>query len=116
MGLLLRSPRLANVLSKLPGAVTILAVTHSSMHPCNTQELVSVTVLASGCSNILGTLSLPWKETGGQAWCPSGLVPPSAWDVILETQDRVPHWAPCMEPASPSACVSASLSVSLCLS
>ena len=25
--------------------------------------------------------------------------------------DRVPRWAPCMEPASPSACVSASLSL-----
>ena len=33
--------------------------------------------------------------------------------VILETWDRVPHRAPCMEPASPSACVSASLSLSL---
>ena len=27
--------------------------------------------------------------------------------MILETQDRVPHRGPCMEPASPSACVSA---------
>ena len=27
--------------------------------------------------------------------------------------DRVLHWAPCMEPVSPSGCVSASLSVSL---
>ena len=36
---------------------------------------------------------------------------PSAQGVILETPDRVPHWAPYMEPASPSACVSASLSV-----
>ena len=34
---------------------------------------------------------------------------PSAQGVILESQDRVPHQAPCMEPASPSACVSASL-------
>ena len=33
----------------------------------------------------------------------------------LETRDRVPCWAPCMEPAAPSACVSASLS-SLCFS
>ena len=41
------------------------------------------------------------------------LVLPSAQGVILETQDPVPHWAPCMEFASPSACVSASLSVSL---
>ena len=33
--------------------------------------------------------------------------------VILETEDQVPHRDPCMEPASPSTCVSASLSVSL---
>ena len=38
---------------------------------------------------------------------------PSAQDVILGSRDRVLHPAPCMEPASPSACVSASLSVSL---
>ena len=36
---------------------------------------------------------------------------PSAQGVILETWDRV-HQAPCMESASPSACISASLSVS----
>ena len=30
--------------------------------------------------------------------------------------DQVPHWAPCGEPVSPSACVSASLSLSLYLS
>uniref|UniRef100_A0A8C0M4S5 RNA polymerase II subunit D n=1 Tax=Canis lupus familiaris TaxID=9615 RepID=A0A8C0M4S5_CANLF len=41
----------------------------------------------------------------------SGLVPPSAQGVILETLNGVPHQAPCMEPASPSACVSASLCV-----
>ena len=48
-------------------------------------------------------------------WWPSGLAPPGAWGVILVTQDRVPRWAPCMEPASasPCACVSASLSVSM---
>ena len=49
----------------------------------------------------------------GQPGWLSGLVPPSAQGVILETPDRVPHRAPCMEPASPSACVSASLFVSL---
>ena len=39
---------------------------------------------------------------------------PSAQGVILESLDRVPHWAPCMEPvSSPSARVSASLSLSL---
>ena len=35
----------------------------------------------------------------------SGLVLPAAQGVILETWDRVPHQAPCMDPASPSACV-----------
>ena len=39
---------------------------------------------------------------------------PSAQGVILESWVRVPHWAPFMEPASPSAYVSASLS--LCVS
>ena len=34
----------------------------------------------------------------------------------LETRDQDPHRAPCLEPASPSACVSASLSASLCVS
>ena len=43
----------------------------------------------------------------------SSLALPSAQGGILETQDRVPRQASCMEPASPSACVSASLSVSL---
>ena len=31
---------------------------------------------------------------------------PSAQGVILKSQDRVPDWAPSLEPASPSACVS----------
>ena len=46
---------------------------------------------------------------------------PLAKGMILESQDQVPHQAPCMKPASPSvyvsaspsAYVSASLSVSL---
>ena len=50
----------------------------------------------------------------GQPWWHSGLAPPAAQGVILETRDQVPRQAPCMEPASPSACASASLS--LCLS
>ena len=37
---------------------------------------------------------------------------PLAQDVILESRDRVPRQASCMEPASPSACVSTSLSAS----
>ena len=43
----------------------------------------------------------------------SSLVLPSAQGVILGTRDRVPRQAPCVEPASPAACVSASLSVSV---
>ena len=48
---------------------------------------------------------------GHPGWL-SGLAPPSAQDVILETGDRVPRRAPCMKSASPSACVSAPLYVS----
>ena len=49
----------------------------------------------------------------GQPWWLSGLALPSAQGVILETRDRVPHRAPCVEPASPSACVSLPLSLSV---
>ena len=38
---------------------------------------------------------------------------PSALGVIPGSQDRVPHWAPHRDPASPSAYVSAPLSLSL---
>ena len=38
---------------------------------------------------------------------------PSARGVILGSWNRVPHRAPCREPASPLACVSASVCVSL---
>ena len=56
-------------------------------------------------------LQLSQEMQVGQPRGLSGLVPPSAQGVILETQDRVPHRAPCMGPASPSASVSASLSL-----
>ena len=36
---------------------------------------------------------------------------PSAQDMVLESPDRIPHWAPCMEPASSSAYVSVSMSL-----
>ena len=39
---------------------------------------------------------------GHPRWC-SGLAPPAAQGVILESWDRVPCQAPCMGPASPSA-------------
>ena len=49
---------------------------------------------------------------GRPGWL-SGLVPPSAQGVILETLDRVPRQVPCMDPASPSACIPASLSLAV---
>ena len=42
---------------------------------------------------------------------PLGIAPGSGHDPTV--QEQVLHRAPCVEPASPSACVSASLSVSL---
>ena len=47
----------------------------------------------------------------GQPWWCSGLAPPTAQGVILETLARVPRQALRMMPASPSACVSAPLSL-----
>ena len=55
-------------------------------------------------------------EVTGQPQWRSGLALPAAQGVILETQDRVPCQALCMELASPSACVSASLFLSLSVS
>ena len=52
------------------------------------------------------------KGKVGQPQWLSGLALPSAQGVILETLDRDSCRAPCMGPASPSACVSASLSLS----
>ena len=44
-----------------------------------------------------------------------GLVPAFGQGALLESQDCVPHQAPSMEPAYPSACVSASHSLSVSL-
>ena len=50
----------------------------------------------------------------GQAGWLSGLAPPAAQGLILESRDRGPHRAPCMEPASPlPGSLPLSLSVSL---
>ena len=49
----------------------------------------------------------------GQPGWFSGLTPPSAQGLILKTWDLVPRQAPCMEPASLSTCVSATVCVSL---
>ena len=68
-----------------------------------------------GCSVVnKREMALQYCITAGSPGVLSGLAPPrSAQGVILETWDRVPRRAPCMEPASPSACVSASLTGSL---
>ena len=69
---------------------------------------------------VAGVMMQEFEENGGEQGIPgwlSSLAPafgPGRDLWILESQDRVPHQAPCMEPASPSACVSASFS--LCLS
>ena len=55
-------------------------------------------------------LGLENTPQGGQPGWLSGLVLSSAQGVIPETWDQVPRRAPCMEPVSPPACVSASLS------
>ena len=75
---------------------------------------------------------IKWKESGkrnkegregerdqhkyghlGQPWWLSSLALPSARGVILETRVHILHQAPSTEPASPSACVCAFLSLSL---
>ena len=65
--------------------------------------------------NVLKTSNILTHQTDilGQPGWLSGLALPSAQGVMLESRDRVPYRAPCMEPASPSPCVSASLSLSL---
>ena len=55
---------------------------------------------------LMTSLVLKKKKKRGQPGWLSSLAPPSAQGLILETLDRVPRRAPCMEPASPSACVS----------
>ena len=59
-----------------------------------------------------GKYSFIRKHIAGQPGWLSGLALPSAQGVILGTQDQVPHWVPRREPASPSACVFASLCIS----
>ena len=60
-------------------------------------------------------VAMPGKREGGWGkprWL-SSLAPAFSPSMILGSRDQVPCRAPCMEPASPSACVSASLCVSL---
>ena len=62
-----------------------------------------------------GWVDLKFKKKGGGRSLGGSAVwrLPLAQGVILGSRDRVPHWAPGMEPAYPSACVSAPLSLSL---
>ena len=82
---------------------------YSSTHPTKTYNVPS-----KGQAHARHQDTLKNKtQFGGQPGWPSSLALPSAQGMILVSRDRVPHWATCMEPASPSACVSASLSLSL---
>ena len=65
---------------------------------------------SAGCLGKVHKMCLKFVSGGQPQWL-SGLAPPSAQGVILGTWDRVPCQAPGMEPASPSACVSASVCV-----
>ena len=62
------------------------------------------------CYNVKLQINL-YQNPGQPGWL-SSLGPPSAQGEILETRDRVPCQAPCMEPVYCSSCVSASLCVS----
>ena len=57
------------------------------------------------------TLRFVWNQGSGGGAVVWRL--PLAQGAILETRDRIPRRVPCMEPASPSAYVSASLSLSV---
>ena len=67
---------------------------------------------AKVCNCLMTLNNIKIIHCSGQPRWRSGLALPAARGVILETLDRVPHRASCMEPASPSACVSASLALS----
>ena len=105
--------------------------THTHIQPHILQKRVESTSetfstnqndLSCSCHPVLGLACTSLKEPteltvkylaipGQPGWL-SGLALPSAQGVVLETQDQVPRRAPWLEPASPSAFVSASLSVS----
>ena len=63
------------------------------------------------CINIHEVLNTTEKRQG-HLGCSVVECLPLAQVMILGFPDRVPHWAPCRKPASPSAYVSASLCVS----
>ena len=89
-------------------------------HPTEVQNILTGVKFRTTKNNLgplamaLGTMVLIClRKITGQTGGLGGLTPPSAQGLILETQALSPASAPCMEPASPSACVSASLSLSM---
>ena len=69
-------------------------------------QKIFIKIMPGNIPNLLKDTDL--LREGQPRWL-SSLAPTSAQGVILETWDRVPHRAPCVGPASPSACDSASL-------
>ena len=90
-------------LTFLPEA-TVIFFLHFSIH---ISHCGAKTVYITAC----GLSSVNYSHPGAPGGSVVERLPP-AQGVTPGSQDRVPHWAPRREPASPSACVSASLSVS----
>ena len=76
-----------------------------------THIFMSLPLPPLGTSDPPACLPSPFKMSRG-TWGSAGERLPSAQGVILGSWDRIPLRAPHREPASPSACDSASLSVS----
>ena len=90
------SPTSGSALSVEPGSDSLsLSSSASHLHACTHMYSLSLKNKNKGC---LGGSEVEHL--------------PSAQGRILESQDRVPQRAPCMKPASPSACVPAFLCVS----
>ena len=86
------------LINKMKDAYTSL---NSILTPKNTPEKLARVFYATGTITLIAELflALKNKETGGPVVERLTL----AQGVIPESQDWVPYWAPCMEPASPSA-------------
>ena len=82
--------------------------------PCPAQGSILGHTLASWIDPRRGNWSIDKEEMQRGAWVAQSVKHlPSSQVMISGSWDRVLHQAPCVEPASPSAYVSASLFVSL---
>ena len=82
----------------------------STSNTISTESFILVTFFTVFCNSSFDNKNSSSGRLGDSAVEPL----PLAQGMILESQGQVPHWASCMEPASPSsAYVSASLNVSL---